>query len=300
LANWMMRSGELITPLITQLDRELRRGKIIQCDETPLQVLNEPDRPASSQSYMWVRRSGVPDHPIVLYDYAPSRAGSVAENLLSGFSGYLQTDDYVGYHAVGRQDNIIHLGCWAHARRKFIDAQKAGTSKDKKTARIGKADVAINYIAKLYAIEKQAKDTSSEARRQLRQDKSVPILNALREWLDKTLHSTLPKGLLGTALGYLNKNWEKLIRYTEDGDVNIDNNLAENAIRPFVIGRKNWLFSATPRGAHASAAIYSLIETAKANGLEPYAYLREVFAKLPRISSDEELQALLPWNVSLV
>jgi transposase len=287
-----------MTPLIAQLDGELRSGKIIQCDETPLQVLNEPDRPASSQSYMWVRRSGAPDHPIVLYDYAPSRAGSVAEKLLSGFSGYLQTDDYAGYHAVGRKDDISHVGCWAHARRKFIDAQKAATSKDKKTARIGKADVAINYIAKLYAIEKQAKDTSSEARRQLRQEKSVPILNALREWLDKTLHSTLPKGLLGTALGYLNKNWEKLIRYTEDGDVNIDNNLAENAIRPFVIGRKNWLFSATPRGAHASAAIYSLIETAKANGLEPYAYLREVFTKLPRISSDEELQALLPWNVS--
>ncbi|WP_318261786.1 IS66 family transposase [Zhongshania marina] len=160
--------------------------------------------------------------------------------------------------------------------------------------------MAINYIAKLYAIEKQAKDASSEARHQLRQDKSVPILNALREWLDKTLHSTLPKGLLGTALGYLNKNWEKLVAYTEDGDVNIDNNLAENAIRPFVIGRKNWPFSATPRGAHASAAIYSLIETAKANGLEPYAYLREVFARLPSISSDEELQALPPWNVSLV
>jgi transposase len=110
----------------------------------------------------------------------------------------------------------------------------------------------------------------------------------------------LPKGLLGTALGYLNKNWEKLIRYTEDGEVNIDKNLAENAIRPFVIGRKNWLFSANPRGAHASAAIYSLIETAKANGLEPYAYFREVFAKLPSTSSDEELQALLPLNVSRV
>jgi transposase len=118
--------------------------------------------------------------------------------------------------------------------------------------------------------------------------------------LDKTLYSSLPRGLLGTALGYLNKNWGKLIRNTEDGGVNIDNNLADNAIRSFVIVRKNCLFSATPRGAHASAAIYSLIETAKANGLEPYAYLREVFARLPCASSDEELQALLPWNVSLV
>jgi transposase len=181
LANWMMRSGELMAPLFTRLDSELRSGKIIQCDETPLQVLNEPDRLASSQSYMWVRRSGVADHPNVLYDYAPSRAGSMAEKLLSGFSGYLQSDDYAGYHAVGRKDDISHVGYWAHARRKFIDAQKAATFKDKKTARIGKADVAINYIAKLYAIEKQVKDTSSEARRQLRQEKSVPILKALRE-----------------------------------------------------------------------------------------------------------------------
>jgi transposase len=144
------------------------------------------------------------------------------------------------------------------------------------------------------------KDTSSEARRQPRQEESDPILKALREWLDKTLYSTLPKGLLGTALDYLNKSWEKLIRYTENGDVNIDNNLVENTIRPFVIGRKNWLFSATPRGAHASAAIYSLIETTKANGLEPYAYLRKVFTKLPRISDDGELQALPPWNVPRV
>jgi transposase len=147
LANWMMRSGELMTPLIIRLDSELHSGKTIECDETPLQVLNVPDRPASSQSYMWVRRSGAPDHPVVLYDYAPSRAGSVAENLLSGFFGYLQTDDYAGYHAVGRKHDISHLGCWAHARRKFIDAKKA--AKDKKTARTGKADVAINYIAKL-------------------------------------------------------------------------------------------------------------------------------------------------------
>jgi transposase len=147
---------------------------------------------------MWVRRSGAADHPVVLYDYASTRVGSVAEKLLLGFSGYLQTADYAGYHAVGRKDDICHVGCWAHARRQFIDAQKAATAKDKKTARTGKADVAINYIAKLYAIEKQANDTSSEARRQLRQGKSVPIL----------------KGLLGTALGYLNKNWQKLIRYT--------------------------------------------------------------------------------------
>ena len=295
LANWMMRCSDLISPLIAELDREIRRGKIIQCDETPLQVLKEPDKPPSSQSYMWVRRSGGPDRSIVLFDYADSRAGSIAAGLLDGFSGYLQTDDYAGYHATGRQEGLTHLGCWAHARRKFVEAQKAATPKDKKAKRIGKADVAINFIAKLYAVEKQAKHISREDRYTLRQELSVPLLQVLREWLDKTLHSTLPKGALGTALGYLDKNWEKLIRYTDDGDVNIDNNLAENAIRPFVIGRKNWLFSATPRGAHASASLYSLIETAKANGLEPYHYVRDVFATLPSVKTEEELQALLPW-----
>lgn len=295
LANWMMRCGELISPLMAALDKDIRRGNIIHCDETPLQVLQEPDKPPGSQSYLWVRRSGDSDRPIVLFDYAPSRAGSVAAQLLEGFSGYLQTDDYAGYHAAGRQNGIVHLGCWAHARRKFVDAQKAAAPNDKKAKRTGKADVAIHFIAKLYGVEKQAKAMSGAERHRLRQDNSVPLLNALRAWLDKTLHTTVPKGALGTALGYLHKNWEKLIRYVDDGNLNIDNNPAENAIRPFVIGRKNWLFSATPKGAHASAALYSLIETAKANGLEPYGYLRKVFATLPGISTEEELQALLPW-----
>jgi transposase len=199
LANWMMRSGELITP----------------------------------SCYMTMPRA------------------ALAAWRRNGSRVLVVTCKPMIMPAITRLDAKTTLAMWGagHAPRKLIDAQKAATSKDKKTARTGNADVAINYIAKLYAIEKQAKDTCSEARRQLRQEKRGPILNALREWLDKTLHSTLPKGLLGTALGYLNRNWEKLIRYTEDGDVNIDNNRAENAIRPFVKGRKNWLFSATPRGA---------------------------------------------------
>ena len=196
------------------------------------------------------------------------------------------------------EENITQLGCWAHARRKFVEAQKAAHPKGKKV-KAGKASVAINLIGKLYGIERQIKDQSAQARYAVRQRDSIPILNTLRHWLDKTLHHALPKGLLGKALGYLHKNWAKLSVYTEQGYLNIDNNPAENAIRPFVIGRKNWLFSDTPNGAKASAMLYSIIETAKANGLEPFAYLTKVFTTLPAVQNPEEIEALLPWAVDL-
>lgn len=183
---------------------------------------------------MWVRVGGPPTHPIRLFHYADSRRGEVASALLAGYKGYLQTDDYAGYNTVCAENTIIQLGCWAHARRKFIDAQNAASGKTKKT---GKADVAINLIGKLYAIEKQIKEHSAEEKYSTRQSEAIPILIAIRQWLDKTLHSTLPKGLLGKALSYLEKNWTKLTVYTEDGRLSIDNNPAENAIRPFVIGR---------------------------------------------------------------
>ncbi len=216
--------------------------------------------------------------------------------LLSGYEGYVQTDDYAGYNAACAENSITQLGCWAHARRKFIEAQKANSGKNKKT---GKADVAINLIAKLYAIEKQVRSLDDVSRYRVRQDESVPQLNKIRQWLDKSLQGALPKGLLGKALSYMNKNWRKLTVYTDDGRLCIDNNPAENAIRPFVIGRKNWLFSASLQGAKSSANLYSLIETAKANNLEPYSYLRKVFTDLPRAESVEEIEALLPWQVDL-
>jgi hypothetical protein len=244
---------------------------------------------------MWVRVSGLPTKKIILYDYASSRSGKIAEDLLADYQGYLQTDDYAGYHALGNAPDITHLGCWAHARRKFIEAQKAAP-KGKK-AKAGKADVALSYIGKLYGIERQVKDASPDRRRQVRQEDSRAVLEQLRVWLDKTLHQVLPKGALGKALGYLDRNWDKLTVYVDDGRLSIDNNTAENAIRPFVIGRKNWLFSDTERGAKASAALYGLIETAKANGLEPYAYLQRVFERLPAAQSVEDVEALLPWNL---
>ena len=294
LANWMIKVGALLQPLINLLEEQLLAYPVMHCDETTLQVLKEPDKAASSKSYMWVRVGGPPTQPIRLFHYAPSRSGSVACELLEGYQGYLQTDDYAGYNAACANNRITQLGCWAHVRRKFIDAQKATSSKRRSP---GKADMAVSLIAKLYGIEKKIKDYDEKARYEVRQQESLPQLIKIREWLDKSLHGTLPKGLLGKALSYLDKNWNKLTTYTQDGRLSIDNNPAENAIRPFVIGRKNYLFSASVRGATSSANIYGLIETAKANDLEPYAYLRRVLTELPKAATVEQIEALLPWHI---
>lgn len=295
LANWMMKSADLIQPLLKLMESTMLRYPVLHCDETTVQVLNEKNKSPTSKSYMWVRVGGPPTQPVRVFHYADSRRGSVACELLEGYKGYLQTDDYAGYNAVTLNQGITQLGCWAHARRKFIEAQKA-SPKSKKTS---KADMAVSLIAKLYAIEKNIKEQCAEDKHKTRQVQSVPQLQKIREWLDKTLHQTLPKGLLGKALSYLDKNWDKLTIYTEDGRLCIDNNPAENAIRPFVIGRKNWLFSASVKGASASAALYSLIETAKANKLEPYQYLKVIFAELPKVKGKKEMEALLPWNINL-
>jgi len=280
MARWMVKSAEGLQPIWNLLEDQLLSGAYIHGDETPIQVLKEPDKSAQSRSYMWVRASGLPDKKVILFDYAPGRGGNIAQQLFAGYKGYLQTDDYAGYNAVCAENGITQLGCWAHARRKFIGAQKALKTPKGQKAKRGKADVAINLIAKLYGIERIIKDKTIEERDQIRQRESLPVLKQLRNWLDKTQHPILPKGLLGKALGYLNKNWEKLTIYTQAGYLNIDNNPAENAIRPFVIGRKNWLFSDTPQGAKASAMLYSIIETAKANDLEPFkspAYIFKLF-----------------------
>jgi len=294
LANWMIKAGELIQPLLNLMEDKLLAYPVMHCDETTVQVLKESGKTATQKSYMWVRVGGPPTQPIRLFHYADSRGGCVARQLLEGYSGYVQTDDYAGYNAACGDSKITQIGCWAHARRKFIEAQKAMPKH-----KAGKAAMAVSLIGKLYAIEKAIKEMTPDQKQCARQEKSVPQLNAIREWLDNTLHRTLPKGLLGKALSYLDKNWCKLIIYTDDGRLSIDNNPAENAIRPFVVGRKNWLFSASVSGARSSANLYSLIETAKANGLEPYHYLRQVFTKLPAAATVEDIEILLPWNIDL-
>jgi transposase len=292
LARWVIGTSQALQPVFNLLRDTLLESRVIHMDETPVQVLKEPGRPAQSQSYMWVQRSGPPDKPVVLFDYDPSRSGQVPKRLLAGWSGYLMTDGYDGYNAVVREQHIIHLGCWVHARRYLVDATKAMPS-----GKGGRAEQAIRLIAKLYAVEKVYRDKTDEERFAARQAHSLPTLVALREWLDTTLPLVPPRTKLGEALNYLAGHWERLVRYCERGDLPIDNNPAENSIRPFVVGRKAWLHADTPAGAHASALIYSLIETAKANGQEPYIWLRRTLERLPTAKTVEDYEALLPWNV---
>jgi len=292
LANWMIRCGNLLQPLVNLLHEKILEQPVLHADETRVQVLNEIDKTPQSNRYMWVLRSTQPQATAVLYRYEPTRSGKAATELLRDYRGALMVDGYSGYNAVCEQQSIMRLGCWAHARRKFIEAQK--TQPKGKT---GKADQAIAFIQQLYGIEKTIKDKTPEEKYQLRQTQSLPVLQKIKIWLDKSIAHAPPQSLIGTALYYLHEQWPKLNRYVESGDYPIDNNAVENAIRPFVIGRKNWLFSTSPKGAVASANLYSVIETAKANGLEPYTYLRKVFTELPQATSLEQIEALLPWNV---
>ena len=293
LAQWMLDLGELVTPLVNLLQDHLLAGPRIQMDETPLQVLKEDGKPATSRSYMWVRRGGPPDHPIILFDYHPSRSGQVAQRLLEGYSGVLQTDGYGGYDAFAQRPGIIHAGCFAHARRKFVETVQ---SLPKAAQAKSKANEAILLIAKLYDIEREMKNANDEARKIAREERSTPVLNELRQWLKHTAPNVPPGSLFGKALHYLHAQWPKLIRYVDDGGIPIDTNLVENAIRPFALGRRNWLFSATPKGATASARLFSLIETAKAGHIEPYRYLHDVFTQLPQAKTLEDYEQLLPWK----
>jgi transposase len=297
-ATWMIKAGILVTPLFDLLSTTQLAYDVLQMDETTVQVLKEDGREADAKSYMWVRRSNEPAKPIVLFDYMPSRGGAVPFRILDGYKGYLQTDGYAGYDKTGARDGVKHVGCLAHARRKFFDAVKAqhkvGGDGEK-----GLAPEALLKIRKLYAIEKAAREAkmSPAQRHALRQAQARPIWTELRTWLDANLHAAPPQSLTGKAINYLASEWPRLIRCLEDGRIEVDNNLVENAIRPFVMGRKAWLFSDTPRGADASAKLYSIIETAKACGLEPYAYLKLIFEKLPQAKTPADIAALLPWAV---
>jgi transposase len=250
---------------------------------------------------MWVFYGGAHGQPAIEYQYHPTRAGRVAADYLAGYEGYVQTDGFSGYDFLDAQPGVVHAGCWAHARRKFVDVTKAVGGMPRSAARkTGSADVAVGFIRKLYAIETQAKaqGLTPEQLRNERQEKAQPILDQFKQWLDHKAQQVPPTSLLGKAVSYTLGQWKRLTVYVEDGLLTPDNNLAENAIRPFVVGRKNWLFSGTPQGAWASATIYSLIETAKANGLEPYRYLRYLFETLPQASTADEHRALLPWHLS--
>ena len=296
MANWIIRLDDVFKPLINLLQEHQLSGDYLQADETRLQVLKDDGRSATSDKWMWLVRGGPPDRPVVLLHYDASRGEDVPSRLLDGFEGVLQTDGYAGYNKVCRENAITRIGCWDHARRKFVEAAKATPAK-RKGGKVSKADVAIGKIRKLYVIEDRIKDFDPEEKRRQRQQLSQPLLDDLEAWL-KTNSPRVPKdSLTWKAIQYTLNQWDLLIGYCEDGHLHISNALAENAIRPFAIGRKNWLFADTARGARASATCYSLIETAKANGLEPYAYLRHVLEHIAAANTVEKIEALLPWNM---
>ncbi|HEU4603291.1 MAG TPA: IS66 family transposase, partial [Steroidobacteraceae bacterium] len=249
----------------------------------------------SADHWMWVRASGPPGRRLVLYDYLASRSGQVPKGLLEGFSGVLLTDGYEGYNAAVAAHSLTHAGCWAHVRRKFEEARKVQAQPD------SRARVAPEYIGQLYAIERHLRERpepiSDEQRLQIRRMQSTPILAELHRWLTTMSAEVLPQSALGKAIAYALTQWPKLTVFIDYAEVPLDNNRCENAIRPFVIGRKNWLFSDTQAGASASANLYSLIETAKANGIEPHAYLTHIFNALPHAARLEDFEALLPWNI---
>jgi len=283
-----------VQPLINLMRDRLLEYDIVQIDETRVQVLKEAGRRAQSKSYLWVQRGGPPGGRVILYDYDPSRSGAVPERLLAGYKGYLQSDGYEAYNAVVAANGLTPLGCMAHARRRFDEALKA----QGKNKRRGKAWHGLALIQRLYLVEKQARKMTPEKRYRVRLEQAQPIFDEMRTWLETTLPQVPPKNATGKALHYLYSQWDKLNRYLDDGRLEIDNNLCENAIRPFVVGRKNWLFSDSVAGVNASANLYSLIETAKAHGAEPYAYLREGFTKLPQANAVEDFEALLPGSIN--
>ncbi|MBM7457302.1 transposase [Oceanisphaera litoralis] len=297
MAHWIIRLDTVFRPLINLMREVQNSGDYLQADETRIQVLKEDGKTAQSDKWMWVTRGGPPHRPSVLFAYDPSRAGRVPVRLLDDFTGILQADGYSGYAQVCRTNAITRIGCWDHARRKFMDAIKGAGSKGKQT-RVSKAEIALGHITPLYAIERQIKDMSPAERYRARQELSLPRLTAFKAWLEEHVGRVLKTSLTRKAMEYTLKQWPELVGYCARGDLHISNVLAENAIRPFAVGRKAWLFADTPQGAHASASCYSLIESAKANGLEPSRYIAHVLSLIAEADTLEKLEALLPWQLA--
>jgi transposase len=297
LANWIVYGANTWLELIyDEMHAHLLELDALHADETTLQVLSEPERHATSNSYIWLYRSGREDVPIVLYDYQQTRAGKHPQRFLEGFQGYLHVDGYPGYNKIS---DVTLVGCWAHARRNFTEALKA-LPKSAATSSV-KAKEGLAFCNKLFEIERNLKDVTPEKRYEKRLERSQPVLDAFSAWLREQTPRVLPKSALGKAIKYCRNQWERLETFLKDGRLEIDNNRAERSIKPFVIGRKNWLFSNTAKGARSSAIIYSIVETAKENGLNPFHYLSYLFEELPNMDTTdkEKLAQYLPWSASL-
>lgn len=294
LANWVIAGASWLEHIYKALHAQLRAQDIAHADETEVQVLREAGRPAQSKSYMWLYASGRYFHPIRLYDYRRTHAAHNPLEFLAGFAGYLHVDGIAVYKKL---PGIKPAGCWAHARRKYADIIKILPPAFQKNGNTP-AHAGRNFCNKLFDIERDLKDATPNERHAGRQLRSRKVLDEYRAWLDKMVIETTNQNKLGEAVRYSINQWEDLIRFLDDGRLEIDNNRAERSIRPFVTGRKNWIFANTPTGAKASAIVYSIVETAKENDLDPLKYLTHLFEQLPNtdLEDKEAIKALLPWT----
>ena len=293
MSGWLMQLQSQLEPLCGLLLQELNDYPLIAIDETTLQVMREPDRKNTSKSYMWLLRGGPPDNPRIIYLYRKTRSADFLATILQDYTGAVLTDGYAGYDKIfSGMPGITHAACWDHARRKFVDLIKSAPNSPG-------GNHVLGLMRKLYRIEKKvrADDLTSEETLALRKEKSRPVLDELHTFLIEASKATPPRSLYGQAISYAMSQWSKLNKFLTDGRIPFSNILVENDIRPFVIGRKNWLFSGSPQGAHASAIFYTLAANAKASGIEPFSYFRTLFSELPNAGDDEKKRRLLPQYI---
>ena len=302
MAQWMIKlGGTHVVPIIDLLEEQIRAARLIHFDETRLQVLHS-DKEPTADHWMWVRAAGPPGQRIILFDYDPSRGGEVPLRLLQGFTGILLTDGWGAYESVAAKLKLVHAGCWSHLRRGFHDVKKAQDKlKVKAMANVSIAVTALDFIRQVFMIDRLLWDTehpvSAEQRALVRHDRSAPIVAKFYDWIASVAPQTPPESRLGKAINYAINQRSKLEVFLTQGIVPMSNNICENAIRPFVVARKGFLFSTSQAGATATGRLFSLGQTAIANGVEPYAYFTHLFTQLPAAKTREHYEALLPWRV---
>jgi hypothetical protein len=289
MINWLLRSTEdWLEAIYGRLKFYLLRENVLHADETVLRVVRDP-RMSKPNSFMWLYRTGnIAATPIAFYEYQPTRSGAHPKAFLEGFTGYLHADGYPGYHNL--PSGIIIVGCWSHARRKFAEALKGNRAEGRENLSASKG---LKLCNELFSLEREYSDLTPEERRWAREERSRPVSEELFSWAGSV--NVLPKSLTGRAIHYLLEQKHYLENVFCDGRLELSNNLAERSIKPFVIGRKNWIFSNTLRGARASSIIYSVMETAKANNLRVFEYMKYLFQVMPNMTGDD-FDVLLPWS----
>lgn len=288
MCGWLKEAARLLEPLHELMGGRIRQSKVIHTDDTPLPV-QQKGRGKTKTGRLWVYL-GDARNPYTIYEYTPTRQRDGPMNWLKGFEGYLQADAFGGYDGIYATGDVVEVACWAHTRRKFYDARLSDPAR---------AHQALGMIRQLYDVEEQAKGLDAAARKTRRQRDAVPVLDALHAWLANQQGTVLPKAPIAQAIQYTTNHWRALRRYVTDGDLAIDNNIAERAIRPLTIGRKNYLFTGNDGGGRTAATLYSLVASAKRHGLDPFAYLRDVLASIAP-TPHSELDQFLPdrWHAA--